>query len=62
MLDEQTIIDFNVRLCNIANESFSLVKKMHKDKLVGKIMRSIPKRFNMKAIVTKETGYSKDEG
>lgn len=48
MLKEETIIEFNVRLLDIANESFDLGEKISEEKLVCKVLRSLPKRFEMK--------------
>lgn len=48
MLKDETIVEFNVRLLHIANESFSLGVKISKDKLVRKVFRFLPKRFDMK--------------
>lgn len=48
MLEEETIIEFNVRLLDIANESFDLGEKISEEKLVCKVFRSLPKRFEMK--------------
>ena len=36
MSEEETIIDFNGKLYDIANESFALGEKISKDKLVKK--------------------------
>lgn len=54
MSDDETIVDFNVRVLDIANESFALGEKMSKTKLVRKVLRSLPQRFNMKVTAIKE--------
>jgi hypothetical protein len=48
-MDEyETILDFNTKLRDIANLAFSLGEKMSEETLAKKILRSLPKRFNMK--------------
>ena len=54
MSEKETIDDFNGRLCNIANESFSLGEKISEDKLVKKALRSLPPRFTYKATTIRE--------
>lgn len=46
--EEETNVEFNVWLCHIANNSFSLGEKMLEEKLARKILRSILKRFDIK--------------
>ncbi|KAA0060598.1 Receptor-like protein 12 [Cucumis melo var. makuwa] len=48
MSKEETIVEFNIRVLDIANESDALEEKMFEVKLVRKVLRSIPPRFNMK--------------
>ena len=38
MSEEETISDFNGKLCDIANESFSLGEKIPEKKLVKKVL------------------------
>ena len=45
MSEEETNSDFNGKLCNIANESFSLREKIQEEKLLKKDLRSLPPRF-----------------
>ena len=54
MREEETIGDFNARLCDIANEAFALGEKMSEEKLVRKTLRSLPKRFAYKVITIEE--------
>lgn len=54
MLEEETIFEFNVRLCDIANSSFALVEKMSKEKLVKNILRYLHKRFDIAITTIKE--------
>ena len=45
MKEEESITEFNARLCDIANEAFALGEKYCEEKLVRKALRSLPKRF-----------------
>src|ERR1044072_2654118 len=47
MSEEQTIAEFHMYIRDIANTSFALGEKMTNEKLVRKILRSLPKRFAM---------------
>ena len=48
MMKNETISDFNSKLCDIANEAFALGKKYSDIKLVRKTLRSLPERFTYK--------------
>lgn len=48
MHDDECIVDFNSKLYDIANESFALDEKYLETKLVRKILRSFPNRFQAK--------------
>ena len=52
--DEETINEINTRLCNIANEGFSLGEKMSEEKLMRNILRSLSKRFAYQVTATEE--------
>ena len=54
MLDDESLYDFYTKLCDIANESFTLSEKIPETKLVRKIMRSLPDRFCSKVIAIEE--------
>lgn len=54
MSEEKTIVEFNVRVLDIANESDVLREKMFDAKLVRKVLRSLPTRFNIKINAIKE--------
>ncbi|KAA0033119.1 gag-pol polyprotein [Cucumis melo var. makuwa] len=54
MSEEQTVVEFNVRVLDIANESNVLGEKMSNAKLVRKALRSLPLRFNMKITIIEE--------
>lgn len=42
---------------DIANESFALSEKISEEKLVRKVLRSVPKRFDMKVIAIEEAHH-----
>ncbi|CAM8948556.1 unnamed protein product [Rhodiola kirilowii] len=54
MQEDETIADFNTRVLDISNESFALGEPMSEDTLVRKVLRSLPKRYAMKALAVKE--------
>lgn len=54
MLESESIAEFNVRLLDISNESFALGMKIFEEKLVRKVLRSLPKKYDIKVIVVKE--------
>jgi hypothetical protein len=54
MDEDETILEFNARLHDIANTSFYLGEKMSEEKLARKILISLPKRFNMKVTSIEE--------
>ncbi|KAA0038159.1 gag-pol polyprotein [Cucumis melo var. makuwa] len=54
MTEEETIVEYNVRVLEIANESFNLGEKIPESKLVIKVLHSLPKKFDMKVIAIEE--------
>ena len=54
MNEEETIVEFHMRVYDMANSSFALVEKMLEEKLVRKILRSLPKRFATKVTAIEE--------
>src|SRR3954468_9997438 len=54
MRDDESIKDFYMNLLDIANTSGALGEKMSDEKLVRKILRSLPKRFDMKVTAIEE--------
>ncbi|CAM8922405.1 unnamed protein product [Rhodiola kirilowii] len=54
MQEDETIADFNTRVLDISNESFALGELMAEETLVRKVLRSLIKRFAMKALAVKE--------
>ncbi|MCH82645.1 gag-protease polyprotein [Trifolium medium] len=54
MKEDETIHDFHMNIMDIANSSESLGEKMSEEKLVRKILRSLPKRFDMKVTAVEE--------
>ncbi|CAM8972812.1 unnamed protein product [Rhodiola kirilowii] len=60
MQEDETIADFNTQVLDIANEAFALREPMTKEKLVRKVLRSLTKRFAMKALAVKEANDVKN--
>jgi len=54
MEDYESIHDFNMNILEIANTSSALGEKMSDEKLVRKILRSLPKIFDMKVTAIEE--------
>ena len=52
--EEETINDFNRKLCDIANKSFALREKIPEEKLVKKALRSLLPRFAYNATTIRE--------
>ena len=45
MMENETISDFNSKLCDIANKAFAIGEKYSDTKFVRKTLRSLSKRF-----------------
>ena len=54
MLEDESLSEFYTKLCDSANESIALSKKISKTTLVRKIARSFPDRFSSKVIAIEE--------
>ncbi|CAM8877687.1 unnamed protein product [Rhodiola kirilowii] len=54
MQEDETITDFNTRVLDISNELFALGEPVAEETLVRKVLRSLTKRFAMKALTVKE--------
>jgi len=54
MKDYESIHDFHMNILEIANTSSAFGEKMSDEKLVRKILRSLPKRFDMKVTAIEE--------
>jgi hypothetical protein len=54
MKDDEDIYDFHMSILDIANSFDALGEKIPEDKLVKKILRSLPKRFDMKVTAIEE--------
>jgi len=54
MNDDESIQDLHMKILDIANVSGALGEKMTEEKLVRKILRSLPKRFDMKVTAIEE--------
>ncbi|XP_062104227.1 uncharacterized protein LOC133815396 [Humulus lupulus] len=48
MDEEDSIADFHAKLCDISNESYALGETYSNDKLVRKVLGSLPRRFKSK--------------
>ncbi|XP_073284718.1 uncharacterized protein, partial [Primulina huaijiensis] len=48
MEESENILDYDRRLREIANEAFSLGDPISNERLVSKVLRSLPERFNIK--------------
>ncbi|KAK2402989.1 gag-protease polyprotein [Trifolium repens] len=55
MDEDETISEFNTRLRDIVNSSFALGEKISEEKIARKILRSLPKRFNIKVTTIEES-------
>ncbi|XP_031091039.1 uncharacterized protein LOC115996034 [Ipomoea triloba] len=55
MKDEETIVEFNARVQELKNEAAVLGEPFSSDKLVRKILRSLPVRFRMKVTAIQES-------
>lgn len=54
MKDDENIHDFHLSILEIDNSSSSLGEKMSEEKLVRKILRSLPKKIDMKVTTIEE--------
>ena len=54
MLKDESINDFNSKLCEIANEAFTLGEKYTEIKLIRKTLRSLLDRFAIKVVAIEE--------
>ena len=54
MMENETISDFNSKLCDLANEAFALREKYLDIKLVRKTLRSLSERFAYKVAAIEE--------
>jgi len=54
MMEDENIHDYHLNILDIANSFDSLGEKMSDEKLVRKIIRSLPKRFDMKVTSIEE--------
>ncbi|CAM8880240.1 unnamed protein product [Rhodiola kirilowii] len=54
MHEDETIKDFNARVCDLVNEASTLGEALPEEKVVCKILRSLPKRFSIKVTAIEE--------
>ncbi|CAM8987909.1 unnamed protein product [Rhodiola kirilowii] len=59
MHEDESIKDFNARVCDIVNEASTLGEALPEEKVVQKILRSLPKRFAMKVTAIEEANNTK---
>ena len=52
--DDESIAEFNVRILDISSELFALGEKISEERLVRKMLRSLPKKFDMKVTAIEE--------
>ncbi|CAM8993219.1 unnamed protein product [Rhodiola kirilowii] len=62
MHEDESIKDFNARVCDIVNEASTLGEALPEEKVVRKILRSLPKRFAMKVTAIEEANNVKTMG
>jgi len=55
MKDDESIHDFNMNILDIASTYSALGERMSEEKLVIKILRSLPKKFDMKVTTIEES-------
>ncbi|XP_075499338.1 uncharacterized protein LOC142537728 [Primulina tabacum] len=55
MEENETIVEYDRRLREIANEAFSLGDPMSNERLVSKVLRSLPEHFNIKICAIDES-------
>ena len=54
MEEDETFDEFYAKLKDIVNSAFNLGKSIAKSKIIGKILRSLPKRFHAKITAMEE--------
>ncbi|CAM8914042.1 unnamed protein product [Rhodiola kirilowii] len=59
---DKTIKYFNARVCDLVNEASTLGESLPEEKVVRKILRSLPKRFAMKVTTIEEANNVKTMG
>ncbi|XP_050935354.1 uncharacterized protein LOC127144011 isoform X1 [Cucumis melo] len=54
MTEDESVLDYNKRVLEIANESLLLSEKILDSKIMRKVLRSLPKKFDMKVNAIEE--------
>ena len=54
MTEDESVSDYNKRVLKIANESLLLGEKIPDSKIVRKVLRSLPRKFDMKVTAIEE--------
>ena len=55
MSEDEFVAEYNERVLEIANKSFNLGEKIPESKIVQKVLRSLPGKFDMKVTTIEET-------
>lgn len=55
MNENESISNFNITMIDISNTSFALGEKMYEEKMARKIIRCLPKKFDMNATAIEES-------
>ncbi|CAM8975427.1 unnamed protein product [Rhodiola kirilowii] len=59
MQEDESIKNFNARVCDLVNEASTLGEALPEEKVVQKILRSLPKQFAMKVTAIEEANNTK---
>ncbi|KAA0046482.1 gag-pol polyprotein [Cucumis melo var. makuwa] len=54
MIEDETASEYNERVLEIANDSLLLGEKIHESKIVRKVLRSLPRKFDIKVTAIEE--------
>ena len=54
MTEDESISEYNERVLEIANDSLLLGEKIPESKIVCKVLRSLPRKFDMKVTAIEE--------
>ena len=54
MTEDESVSEYNERVLEIANDSLLLGEKIPESKIVRKVLRSLPRKFDMKVTAIEE--------
>ena len=54
MTEDESVSEYNERVLEIANDSLLLGEKIHESKIVRKVLRSLPRKFDIKVTAIEE--------